>query len=681
MMAPAVLAPVPPSLPKPKPLTKDGVAAWKRRLMASVEPMKRIITEGRTHTLRYQGLSLAVTPTGDTVVVPLDYSYTEQKKAQVFFQVPELHLEAKRPDCEAAVPLARAVANDALSADSGVNAKAMMFETLTDTLCGTGFGVTVIGYTPHQDGTKPMVVGQRPVPVVQPGAVLGLSTTTQTEDIIEDVPNIIAESYHWDRIPPGFFRAPAEFRGSDFDKAPWLAHRFADDVKDGDQAKRGSSRSDDENLLLTEIPTDQRADKRWGTRVWYRAAKFDADAKHPDHIRTFVLYDDETEARDLKNSPYQKMLPDGTLFGMKGYPIHVLTLRYLSDAWAPKSDVAMSRGQVDELSKGRTQMVQRRDRSLPQVGYDATRVDPATLAKIEKNENTGFVGFNGPLEGAFQEINKGNFGRENFTFDQVIKSDIDQVWALGASAGVLRAESPETATKSSQIQSAVETRLEAERGRGLDFFVAGAMKLFALKQLFSTSEDYVRVLGPDGEARLTPWTNAMIPGHYAFKAKPDSHIRIDAAQDREQKLRFYNLTANDPFVNRMETTKMIATAFGLDPARLLKQPDPKGPEPATGSISFKIEDFIGPGAPIAAELAAQCGYKVSPQAMQAAGGFAQMWAMFQAEQQAQAEAQKAAQKGQPTAAQTAHGGAAEGIPPVDKHASEITGGRTGPGPL
>jgi hypothetical protein len=190
----------------------------------------------------------------------------------------------------------------------------------------------------------------------------------------------------------------------------------------------------------------------------------------------------------------------------------------------------------------------------------------------------------------------------------------------------------------------------------------------------------VRVVGQDGTARLTAWTNQSIPGQYAFKAKPDSHIRIDAAQDREQKLRFYNLTANDPYVNRAETSKMIATAFGLDPARLIKQPDPKGPEPAAGSISFKVEDFVGPGAPIAAELAAQCGYKVSPEAMQAAGAFASMWAQLQAEMAATAQAQKDAATGRPpTSADTEHGGAAQGLNPVDKHAADITGGLPGVG--
>jgi hypothetical protein len=300
---------------------------------------------------------------------------------------------------------------------------------------------------------------------------------------------------------------------------------------------------------------------------------------------------------------------------------------------------------------------------------------PDSLAGIQKNENSAFVGFNGPLDDSmFKAIEKGRFGREGFEFNQQAQRDYDTAWALGSSAGVIKGDSPETATKSSQIQSAVDTRLEAERTRVLEYLVKGAMKLFGLKQVYSDQQDWIRVEGPDAASRLVQWDKTSLGVGYAFTAKPDSHVRIDAAQDREQALRAYNLLANDPFVNRMELVKMVTSRFGLDPARVMKQPDPKGPDPASVSLSFKVEDFVGPMAPIAMELAAQGGYKISPQAMQAAGAFAQMWAQIQAEQQ-QAEAAAKA-----TAQQTAHGGAADRVAPIDQHQADLSGALPGPGP-
>ena len=123
--------------------------------------------------------------------------------------------------------------------------------------------------------------------------------------------------------------------------------------------------------------------------------------------------------------------------------------------------------------------------------------------------------------------------------------------------------------------------------------------------------------------------------------------------------------------------KNLSALWGYDPARVMKQPDTKGPEPAKGSISFTVADFIGPGAPVAQELAAQCGYKVSPQAMQAASAFGQLWEQAKAEQ-AQMEQQ---QKAQLKAGDTAHGGAAERAPMIDKHEGDLSGALPGPGPV
>jgi hypothetical protein len=663
-----------------KALGEDAVKDWKARIITSKDPIATIIEEGKTNVARYRVKNLLATPKEAEVVVPLDYSYTEQKKAQLFFQVPEVQLTASRPEAEASAPVAQAVINTMLGPKPvGVDAKTAVWEALTDVVCPTGYGVCKIGYTNVVHGKKSVQVGQEPDPAGQPGSILGLSAPMRP--VMQEVPNIVSETYYWKRIPPGHFRAPNDFVGSDFDESPWLASRFSEDVVHGSDQK-GTSHSDDDNMLLTPPQHTSRSQtpKRWGTEVFYQARRFDPTCPNPLLIRTFKLYDDEDVERDHKDSPDQRWAADGSLIGMAGYPLHVLTLRYTSDTCFPASDVSQTRQTVDEISKGRTQLVRRRDRSLPQVGYDATAVTPESLAKIEAGDNTAFVGFARPVDDStFKEIPKGTFGRENFAFNDQGQRDLDTAWALGASAGVLRADSPETATKSQQIQSAVDTRLEAERTRVLEYLVKGAMKLLGLIQVNADQQDYVRLGGEAAAGRLAQWDKTQIPGPYAFSAKPNSHVRIDAAYDREQALRFYQLTGQDPYVNRAETVKMVALKFGLDPAKVLKQPDPKGPDPASASVSFKIEDFIGPGAPIAIELAAQAGYKISPAAMQATQGFAQIWGAIQAEQAAAAEQQKAAQKGQPKAGDTEHGGSVQGIPPVDKHQQDLTGGLPGIG--
>ena len=685
-MAPGA-PPPPPAPPPPLPyqntapeLTEDEVSDWRMRLEAARDPIAAIITEGKTNTARYRVKHLLKAPLEAEVVVPLDFAYTEQKKAQLISQMPEINLEATRPELEGSVPIAQAIINAKLGPKPvGVDAITAIFEGMTDVVCGVGYMVCKIGIDVYVNGEKPVKVGTEPVPGGQPGAILGLGAQPM-RDVFKQTP-ITSEQYYWRRIPPGHFRAPADFIGSDFDDAPWVAWRFSEDVPGGETAKRsrrGTTANDDDLLLIDPVQTSRTAPrKRWGTEAFYRACRFDPDCKNPELVRTFKLYDDEDTPSVHEDSRDQRWTPDGSLIGMSGYPLHVLTLRYTSDSCFPASDIQNIRQTIDEVSKGRTQLMRRRDRSLPQVGYDATAVTPDSLAAIQKNENTGFIGFQRPVDDStFREIPKGTFGRENFAFNDQGMQDIDRAMALGANAGVLRSDSPETATKSNQVQSAVDTRLEAERFRVSSYCVKGAMKLFGLLQVYSDTPDWVRLEGDAGAARMEQWTKLQIPGPYAFKARPDSHIRLDATQLLDRALKAYNLLANDPYVQRAELVKPVALQLGLDPARLMKQPDPQGPAPAKGSITFTVQDFIGPGAPIAIELAAQAGYKISPQAMQATQGFAQIWAQIQQEQAQQAEMQKQAAKG-PKAGDTAHGGAAERVNPIDQHQADLTGGMQG----
>lgn len=667
--------------------------------------LKPIIAQGRTNVERYKGKYLSLSPSEASVVVPLDFVYTEQKKASLFFQTPEVRAEADLPQYEDTSYLFSAVMNQELG-QKGVDLKSTMFELLTDVLCPTGFGASKIGYYPTVNGTKPVQVGTKPVAQPpMPGSVLGLQAPPPVEEpVFEQVPNVVAERYAWDRFPPGWFRCPSDFRGSDFDKAAWLAMRFEEDVKDGDESRTRKGSSDQHTEMLLSVPPNGQAGqpqtpKRGGVEVWYKAALFDDDAVHPEHVRTFKLYDDEQDKSPARrDSPFQRWAqppvegqppakpseryePGAQPVGMIGFPLHVLTLRYLPDAAFPPSDCTMSRQTVDEINTGRTQMLRRRDRSLPQVGYDATRVGPDQLQKIEAGENTGMIGFNGPIGDAFAPINKGQFGRENFEFNDIGQRDLDMIWTLGAAAGVLGAEGSETATKSNQIKSAIDTRMEAERVRVLEFVMKGVNKLAALKQLFATADDYVKVVGPQG-AELMKWNADMIAGRWAFTARPNSHIRLDAVQASTQAMTNYNQMRKDANVNPEYLIKSVAEKLSLDPARLYVPPQPPQPPAPTISWAIKVEDFAGPAAPIAVLLAQKAGVQIPPQVLQQVQAMGAQYAAQQADAEMQAQAakaQQAQQMKQAAAGEASHGGAATVTSPINKHNEQRTGGVQGVG--
>jgi hypothetical protein len=680
---------------KPPPLTTDELSAWKARLSAGRDIAKELITEGRKSMARVTAKTLTNRPTQHTVVVPLDYASVEQKKAQLF-QVPEMIAEGRTPEMEPVAPLFAAITNFQLGPE-GVNAPAMLFEVQPDVLI-QGYAVTKIGYENVIDGTKSVATGEmQPDPAFsQPGAVLGLGAQPPQVPVMADVPNIISETYYWRRFSPGYLGAPKEFRGSNFDDAGWLSMRFSEDVLETGRGASTTATKDDELLLCEPPSTKQGATrKRHGTEVWYKASLYDEDIKHPDVIRTFKLYDDDKDVTDRRNSPFQRWVvpgdptmhpayvPGSQLIGMKGFPLHVLTLRYLSDTAFPPSDVQMSGSLSDEISVGRTQVLRRRDRSLPQVLYDGTRVPIDVMAKIEKNDNTGFIGVPGNPAEMFMPLDKGQFGRENFAFNDQAQNDYDKTWGHGANGGTLRAESPETATKSQQIAQSIENRLQMERSRELEWFVAGATKLMGLYQIFADAQSFAPIVGKNGQQTLQAWDRTAIPGPFVLKPRPNSHIRLSPEQEFDQMLQFFNLAGNAPEGNRTYMLQQLAVKRGLDPTRATQQPTPKGPEPMKPGVSFQGEDLdpSSPQFPIVIEILRQGGYQVSQQAVTAAQGAAAQQQQRESELALTEAVAKATPHGAP-GHETEHGGAMVGggqTSPINKHAADLTGGTPGIG--
>ena len=674
MAAPPIAAPDPsqgsmppaaPSMgPQPLVLTADQVSAWRRRVAASNEATKPVLDAGKVHIERYKGKYLEGTPSSDQVCVPTDFYYIEQKKAQLFYRLPEIFLKAQQPGKADAAVVFQAVINQKLG-PQGVHILPRIKQVLFDVLCPTGYGAIKVGFEAITDGQ---------------GEVDGLG-----------VPNIIAKRYFAEHVSPGDLVVPADFVGLDFDDAPYLAIRFREDLPD--DASGGSDRADDRRLVpLPAAALSARAKQRTGYEVWYKAATFDRDVKHPDRIRCFKIYDDDEQAQvTVRDSPYQQ-IAQGKVTGMLGFPICPLTLRFVSDSWMVPSDAGMARNTADELSKGRTQMIQQRERSKSQWGFDSTRVDKDIQQKIERNELGAGIPFNGPGADATWPINKGQFGRENFTFNDYIQKDLDRIWGLGANQTSTLQEGGRTATELQIIQSASQTRLEQEREAVLGWYLNKIIPKFAsLLQQFADEDEFVELIGADvqrlqqipdevkqqaqqsgQDARmLVPWNKDAIQGRFAFAAKANSQLFLDVAQYRKQLMDLYQFFANDPTVNRAELVREILQAYGFDPSKLIQQPPPKTAEPPKPALSFSGMDVspASPQSPIVLDILSKLGIPVDPNVIATA------LAMFQ---------QMPPSPDGPTAPngagpQMAHGGAAAQAEPLGKHQMGETGGMQGSG--
>jgi hypothetical protein len=668
--------------PKTLPLPTDGYGSlswWSDAIKAGEE-----IRDSKSDLIwkpnvrAYTGESKK--PNDDAIPVNVDFYNTEQKKAQLFFRTPEVQLTSKMPGLEDAVQVFQPVLNHKLG-PHGVNAAVMMDECLADGVCASGVWASKIGYEATVDGMVQVQMGERPDPAfvpptpqeTQPGTVLGLNQPTPQAPMVPvmvPAPKIIHERYFWERVSPGKVGWPADFHGSDYDKAAFLWFEFTEDLQvaknRGWVDKDFSGSSEEKHRLTTDPKTENRGSIVIGKEVWYRAARFDPTVKHPEAMRRLVLIDGKKEPVVHEDSPYQKFDPTtGKLVaGMRGFPVHVGALRYVSDSAFPPSDCTISRAQVDELAEARAQMRLQRKRAIPMRWFNRNLVGPEDIDRLKRGEVQGLIPLDGNGNEILGEVARAEYPRENFQILNTISSDIDKEWALGSNGGVLVADEQRSATEVADVAHNINTRMDYERTKVLAWFVRGAEKLGSLVQMFADQEDYIEIVGPDGERRLEAWDKTRIQGEFAYSAKPDSAQKIDAATDFKRAMDSVNFMAKSSYTNQLEMARWFWSKAGQDPAKMVQQPQPPGPPPPNVSVRITMDDVVGPASAVAMELLQQAGYKISPQAIAAtAAGQARVEAAQQQEQEAQ----------------TAHGGPSDKADVLSKHASDLTGQLHGSG--
>ena len=607
------------------PLSTEQHGAWKQRVTASQKLIEKYRETWQKNVAAFAGQPLDREPKTDQIIVNKDFPRVKQKQSQLFFQSPEVQLKARREDYQDAGNRFQPVLNFILTRK--IMADKMMDEVLTDVLCPSGIGVSKIGYQATVDGTSqvPSVdVSQMP-----PEQQLQMMQAGQIEML--DVPKIIHEEYFWRRVSPAKVLIPVEFGGSNYDDAPWLGFEFRMSLAECKAlyklpADFDGKASRDENLLAPDREISRDADENKsvkGWEIWYKASLFDPKVKHPQRQRRLVMIEgfDTPAAHD--DSPYQKFDEDtGKLVvGFTKFPIRILTLTYVPDSPIPPSDCTITRPQVAELWKGRTQMVKQRDRSIPLRWFDVNQVDTETADKLEKGEIQEMIPLQVPGDRALGEIARAQYPRETFEFDNIVARDMDEAWMMGSNQLGSNTRGDTTAKEVGVMQSNISIRLDYERAKVLRYYVEGAELVGSLLQMFADDEDYIEVLGEDGTKRLQTWDKTKIAGEFVFDAKPDSAIKIDAHQDRQQSLNLYQLLANDPHINRLKLVESVIRKHNLDPAPIIvPQPPPKPAADPAITYRFAGEDLnpLNPSFAIVMQILEQAGIKIDPKAIQEA---------------------------------------------------------------
>lgn len=604
--------------PPPTPLAETKID-WQAKIKACTKIRDEKLKVWQDNVSRRVGKALTDQPTQDTVVVPVDWSRTKNKQAQLFFQVPKVQVRPLHPAFTASAPLAGAALNWKLTHE--VKAYKAMDECLADCVNASGIAVTMIGFE--------QVAEKITVPVAD------LAVQKQqglTEEMIQagmadgTIPSMekdrrVFGRYYMQRVAPQYLVWPAEFGGSDFQEAPWLGWQGWMPTEEARRKLKLPEGFKVNNATETPEYLTNDSDKRKSddehvhfTEIFYRAYLYDPAEVHPHKIKRLVIVDGMEKPIVDEDFSWQRYDEEKRrFFGLHAFPIKVLTLTYISDAAIPPSDTEMGRPQVDELNESRSDIIQQRKHSRPMRWYDTNQLDEEVKDLIKKGYVQEMIPTNGPGERCIGEISRAQYPRENFEFMKIIQSDLDSAWASGANQEG-RSAGDQSATEANIVENKSNLRLEYERSKVLRFFQENAEGIFALMQMFQDDEEYAEIIGADGVKKLAAWDRHAIPGEYVFEIAPDAAQRIDVNKRLADLMKLYTLARQDAAVNPLPFLREIFALNGFNADDVVREPAPQ-PEKPTIGYSFKGEDLSNP---MVIALLQKSGINLTPEDIMAA---------------------------------------------------------------
>lgn len=576
--------------PKVPEQQKDPVAQkrnkeFKTRIDTCKQYRRKLVANWTVNIDYRRGKPFASQTDEDTIAVNLDWSMTKAKQAGLFSQVPEIRLDHAPQSLAPWTTTYQQRVNDLLKA-SGV--ESTMDEVLPDVINAAGIGVAIVSYEAITEDAS--------VPTADPLSMIPAEgVTPPTDNPMMNVPRVVAKRYCISRVSPADFLWPINFTGSNFDNATWLgrsgrvtwaeALQKFQTLTEEDKPKVVGEDKSQLDKLTHDVEKDKvAADEMVGfDEVFFKVHAYDKDARSYDTIHHLVFVNGKDDP--VIDEPWkgQKIDPQsGAITGSLKMPIRVLSLTYISDETIPPSDSAIGRPQVNEINKSRTQMIRQRERSLPVRWMDINRIDPSISQSLMRGTWQNFIPVQGDGGRAIGEVARASMPQENFAFDKIAKSDLNEEWTVGPNQ-TGSGQGVDTAAEAKTIQANFQTRIGRERAKVGSFFTGIAEVLGGLICLF---EDPT-TLGDGFDPKVS---NGL---QYSILA--DSTILLDVNQRLERIDAFINKYAKSGWVVLEPVMKEVALLTGLDPNTVIQAPQPKPPvEPNISLRMTGAEDMMNP---------------------------------------------------------------------------------------
>lgn len=667
-------------------LTPDEISLWWGRIEAARTRRKRESEKWKKLLLGF--LPPQVGNPNDSLHSNIHFRDTYLKMSEIYAQMPELHLTPLEPlnqlrdpngqpfmdaqgkpmDGEALaahlISIKRAVLQKMLGRDHA-NSDHAFYESLFDIFATSGIGPTKICYEADLQPTEIEIPGA-PVPV--PGSMLGLSMMpgpVQKQTV--DIP--VYERWRWFHFSPEKLLQPHDWHSTDFDEAPWLGMEFVQPLTTAIRRKYKlpdgfmPNASRDELILTTGGQENDIGSSELlkGVEVWLRASVYDPNVAHSQLFYVLVLIEGlKDQVGEYRASPYQTLGQDGRLTAdsMLGNPIHPFTLRVQSDTAWPPSDAAFTDPLVRMEDTWLSQDIKMRDANLPRFVHSDTITE--AIDKLKQADAGQGVGIPATelamgMEKLIAPLPHLEASPSDVQGRSAIKHAREETLGLSANQAGAYSAHRISATEAATVQANVSVRLKSEQNAFMSRILAGIRKFDSLLQRYATDRDYVQIVGPDGQRSLAMWNQHVIAGRYAYDAYPDSQLTMDQATRIKRVLDYVNFMAKSPYMNQAELARVVTLAFGFDPSRMVKIPDPPPPDKPALSLALKAADLA---IPEARSILIQCGFKLDP---------------MPSPQLTLAAAAEAA-KNQP------HGGSADRAETLSQHHGELTGALPGPHP-
>jgi len=574
------------------PKTKKRWAEFRQQLDVCKNYRKKLVRNWSTNIDYRRGKTFASQSDDDTISVNMDWSLTKTKQAALFSQVPHVAVSHPPESVAAGEWLSKFTRklNDML-VKGGI--EAAMDEIMPDCINAAGVGVVLISYEALTEDKEVPAIDISILPpqlqaeVMKTGMIFGKPMPMKT------VPHPVSKRYTIRRISPSDFLWPVDFTGSDFDNAPWLG--YTGRITWAEAVRRFNLPEEEKHLYLSDETTvEDRLSHDWDREraaydnrlgydeLFYWEHQYDSEAKSYDALHHLVFIHGKTEP--VIDEPWKGQLIEesGKVIGALKSPVRVLTLDYISDENIPPSASAIGRSQVNELNKGRTQIIRQRERNIPYDWYDVNRLDPTIQQAIMRGTWLHAIPVQGDGSRVIGQVQKSNISQENFTFNEIAKQDLHEMWTTGPNQVGVGGD-VETKGEASIIETNFTAKIGRERAKVASFVVGIAQVVGGLLCLYEDPAEFGEGFDPEFSQNLS----------YSILA--DSTVLVDANQRLRRLNDYLNKYAKSGYVNIEPVLREITMLIGLDPDAVVAAPKPQPPEQPNISLRLTSEkDMMNP---------------------------------------------------------------------------------------